>query len=217
MNLDKRIVLPGEMVFDSPKRLDGTFVEGGKTFASLVSIRVEDRVVPLKGFYLPQMGDYVIGVLAEKTFNGFIVDINSPYFGELSERELREGRIGDVVSAKIALTNEVNEAVLVDARRLWGGEILEIEHVKVPRVIGKNASMLQMLKNGCGCDIFVGKNGRIYLKNGDTALAGMAILKICREAHTSGLTDRIAEFLAKEKKQLNESDSFAGGLNDSRS
>jgi exosome complex component RRP4 len=197
----KKIVLPGEKVFDSPKRTEGTFVEGGKTFASTVSVLSGEHLIPLKGHYVPKVSDYVIGVVEQERFNGYEVQINSPYYGELSSRESREEfKVGDVISAKIVAVNEVNEAILVEPRRFWGGEILEIEHVKVPRVIGKNASMLQLLKQYTKTEVFVGRNGRIYLRGGDTALASLAILKICREAHTSGLTDRMKEFLEKEKE-----------------
>lgn len=195
----KAILLPGDLVSDSSKRLDGCFVEKGSTFASVVSMKVGDRVIPLKGFYIPRFGDYVVGIVKEVRFSGYEAEINSPYYGNLSARELREDyRIGDVFSAKIASVNEVNDAELVEARRLWGGEILEIEHVKVPRVIGRNASMLNMIKEYTRTDILVGKNGRIYMKGGDTALASLTMLKICREAHTSGLTERVKEFLEKE-------------------
>ncbi|MBI5229604.1 RNA-binding protein [Candidatus Micrarchaeota archaeon] len=198
---EKRIVLPGETVSDSPYRSEGTFVENGKTYASIVSLMYEGKVIPLKGYYIPKYSDYAIGIVVEERFNGYVVDLNSPYAGQLSSRESREQfKIGDVISAKIISVNEVKEAVLVEPRRFWGGEIIEIEYVKVPRVIGKNASMLQLLKQYTKTDIFVGKNGRIYLKGGDTALTSLVILKICREAHTSGLTDRVKEFLEKETK-----------------
>ncbi len=197
--IGKKIVVPGELVFDSPKRVEGTFIENGKTFASTISLMQEDRVIPLKGRYLPKLGDLVVGIVKEEKFNGYVLDINSPYEGQLNARESRETfELADVVSAEIIDVNEVHEAVLGRPRRLWGGEILDIEPVKVPRVIGRNASMLTTLRQYTRTDILIGKNGRIYLKGGDVALATLAILKICREAHLSGLTDRITAFLQAE-------------------
>lgn len=198
----KRIVVPGEKVFDEPKRGDALFVDQGATYATTVSLACDDRVIPLKGYYLPRVEDYVIGIVKEQTFTGYVVDLNSPYEGRLSDRSIREElRIGDVVSAKIDAVNEVHEAVLEEPRRFWGGEVMEIEHVKVPRVIGRNASMLSTIREYTNSQVFVGKNGRVYLKDGNTALASMAILKICREAHTSGLTERVIAFLASESKK----------------
>jgi exosome complex component RRP4 len=202
MNEEKRIVLPGDLVAQGAQRLDGCFVEKGNTYAAIVGMQTGDKIVPLKGFYTPRHGDFVIGIVKEVRFSGYEVEINSPYYGNMSSKELRdEYRVGEVVSAKIFSVNEVNDAELVDPRRMTGGEIMEVEHVKIPRVIGKNASMLGMIADYTRSDIQVGKNGRIYLRDGDTALASLAILKICREAHTSGLTERVKEMLEKQAKQ----------------
>lgn len=197
--IGKKIIVPGEVVFESPKRVEGTYVEGGKTFASAISVMSDDRIIPLKGRYLPKLGDLVVGIVKEEKFSGYVIDLNSPYEGQLSARESRETfELADVLSAEIIDVNEVHEAVLGRPRRLWDGEILDIEPVKVPRVIGRNASMLSTLRQYTKADITVGKNGRIYLKGGDVALATLTILKICREAHLSGLTDRITAFLQAE-------------------
>ncbi len=196
--MEKKLVIPGELVSDSPKRMDGCFIENGKTYSSLLSMAQEDKIVPLKGRYLPIPGDYVVGFVTEERFSGFTIDINSPYEGQISSRELRDPlKIGEVVFVKIAFVDEVNNASLMDARTLRGGEMLEIEPTKVPRVIGRNLSMVSMIRDYTKTEIFVGKNGRLYLKGDNTAFAIQAILKICREAHTSGLTDRIKNFLEK--------------------
>ncbi|MFA6048601.1 MAG: exosome complex protein Rrp4 [Candidatus Micrarchaeia archaeon] len=195
----KQIVLPGTKIADVAKRFEGSFVDGNATFASVVSLRQDDRVIPLKGHYVPRMGDYVVGIVKEVRFSGFSVDLNSPYDGSISAKETREAfEVGDVISAKIRSVDEVHEPLLVEPRKLWGGRLIDVESVKVPRIIGRNGSMLSMLKAYSKSDLFVGKNGRIYLKNGDVALAAIAVLKICREAHLTGLTDRIKAFLEKE-------------------
>ncbi|MFH0835885.1 MAG: exosome complex protein Rrp4 [Candidatus Micrarchaeota archaeon] len=207
--MDGKIVLPGEVVFDSPQEAQGTFVEDGKTFVSTLGLLREGKFIPLKGRYLPKRGDYVVGVVAEERFSGYSVDLNSPYEGSISSRDTREEfEQGDVVSAQIIDVNEIHEATLTEARKLYGGRLIEIEPVKVPRVIGRNASMLETIKEFTGSTVFVGKNGRVYLKGGDIPLAVMAILKICREAHISGLTERVNEFLKSESQKKN------GGLNE---
>ncbi len=196
---EKHLVIPGEKVADEPIRMDGCYVDNGATYVSVVSMMQDDKVVPLKGKYLPISGDYVVGIVSEERFSGFTIDLNSPYEGQISSRELRDPlRVEDVVFVKIAFADEVNSAALTDLRRLYGGEILEIEPVKVPRVIGRNMSMVSMIRDYTGTDIFVGKNGRLYLKGNNSALAIEAILKICREAHTTGLTDRIKNFLESQ-------------------
>jgi exosome complex RNA-binding protein Rrp4 len=44
-------------------------------------------------------------------------------------------------------------------------------------------------------------NGLIWLKDGNIALATEALLKVEREAHLSGLTDTIKNFLEKNKSE----------------
>jgi exosome complex component RRP4 len=75
---------------------------------------------------------------------------------------------------------------------------MEVDSVKIPRVIGRNSSMVTMIEKYSRSKLFVGKNGRVYIKEGNIALAVRAILKISKEAHIHGLTDRIQAFLEKE-------------------
>jgi exosome complex component RRP4 len=92
-------------------------------------------------------------------------------------------------------------------RILKQGRVIDISHVKIPRVIGRNGSMISMLKKDLNVSIFVGQNGRIWLKGDDKKvdLAIRTIFKIEREAHTSGLTDKIKEYIGKEQEQLRSS------------
>ena len=57
--------------------------------------------------------------------------------------------------------------------------------------------MIKMLKERSGCFIFIAKNGRIWIKGREDAVdvVSEAILMIANEAHTSGLTDRVARML----------------------
>jgi len=78
---------------------------------------------------------------------------------------------------------------------------MEIMPVRIPRVIGKKNSMVNMLEEKTKCDLFVGRNGRIWMRGEKIDLLKKAILKIEKEAHTSGLTERIKEFLEKGESQ----------------
>ena len=190
------IVLPGEKVLDEPRRVEGCFDDGVRTYAAVVGVMREGRIVPLKGHYIPVPGDYVVGIVKEEKFSGYVVDLHSPYEGTFSTRDVREEfHLGDVISAKIAEVNEVNEAILVEPRKFFGGQILEVSFVKVPRLIGKNGSMLAMIRDYTGTELFIGKNGRIYLRGGNTSLSALAVMKIDAEAHLSGLTDRMQRYL----------------------
>jgi exosome complex component RRP4 len=86
-------------------------------------------------------------------------------------------------------------------RKLAGGRIIEVNTNKVPRIIGKQGSMIQMIKEATKCNITVGQNGLVWI-DGDIdgeIVAVDVIKKIEEEAHQSGLTDRIKEYLSKVK------------------
>ncbi len=64
--------------------------------------------------------------------------------------------------------------------------------------------MIKLFKNELGVNVIVGQNGLIWL-NGDRRKVNIveeAIYIIEQEAHTEGLTDRIAEFIKKRKGEL---------------
>jgi exosome complex component RRP4 len=111
-----------------------------------------------------------------------------------------------MIIAKIVAYDRTRDPLLTVLERGLGkitrGQIIEIMPTKIPRVIGKQGSMISMLKQETGCQIAIGQNGRILI-NGktpeDERLAVMAIRKIEQEAHTTGLTDRVTEMLKEEK------------------
>jgi exosome complex component RRP4 len=116
--------------------------------------------------------------------------------------------VGELIIAKVA---DVDPSMKVELtlreehlRILRQGRVIDISHVKIPRVIGRNGSMISMLKKELDCSIFVGQNGRIWLR-GDEKMVDLAIrtiFKIEREAHTSGLTDKIKEYLKNELEMM---------------
>ncbi len=62
--------------------------------------------------------------------------------------------------------------------------------------------MVSMLKKETDCEIFVGQNGRIWINGKDENMDKLseAIDMIIRESHTSGLTDKISQFLEVQKE-----------------
>jgi exosome complex component RRP4 len=79
--------------------------------------------------------------------------------------------------------------------------VIEVTPSKVPRFIGRSGSMIAMLKNETKCNIFIGQNGRIWITGKDNGmdLAIKSLLKIEKETHISGLTDRITKFIKESK------------------
>ncbi|MCD4799421.1 MAG: RNA-binding protein, partial [Methanosarcinales archaeon] len=83
---------------------------------------------------------------------------------------------------------------------ITSGRIVQVSAVKVPRMIGRNGSMISMLKKETNCNIVVGQNGVIWItgKDRDIDKAIEAIQIIENEAHIDGLTDRISGFLKRD-------------------
>ncbi len=212
----REIVVPGELLAISGKRAGpGTYSEGGKIFASqlgIKSVRTDMiSVVPLSGQYMPMRGDLVVGKIVDVSASNWLVDINSPYpapqhVNEVPWRvEFGETRrfmgVGDVVMLKVVGHDEQMRVQVSmqdhGLRKLTGGMIIEVSPSKVPRVIGKNGSMIQMLKNSTGCRIYVGQNGRIWIDGelDSIVLAVQAIRMIEDEAHAQGLTEKVKQLL----------------------
>ena len=196
----REIVVPGDLLAISSKKAGpGTYSEGGKIFASqlgIKSVRPDSiSVVPFAGQYIPIRGDLVVGKIVDIGPSNWLVDINSPYPSPLHVNEVpwrvEFGETGKFMSVGDVSMQEHG------LRKLAGGMVIEVSPSKVPRVIGKNGSMIQMLKNMTGCRIYVGQNGRIWI---DGELDGIvkavrAIRMIEDEAHSLGLTEKVKELL----------------------
>lgn len=220
--VDKNIVVPGDLLSDDPtKSGEGTYVENGKVYSLIYGIfddKDKIRVIPLSGKYIPSIGDVVIGLIVDISFSNWKVDITSPYEAlmHISEYPRRIDssemskimRVGDLAIFKVVdvdTSMKIELALKNDQLQvLRNGRIVELSYSKVPRVIGRAGSMISLLKNTLNINIFVGKNGRIWIsgKESDEDLAVRAIKKIEQEAHTSGLTDRITKFLEEEKNGI---------------
>ena len=201
--MDKsRIVMPGEMVADRPERISYAFVDNGKTYSTVVGLYSEGKLVPLEGPYEPLADDMIVGIISEVRFSGYSVDTNSAYAAFLSSREIRERyEMGDMIFARIIKTDETRSIELSDAKKLPEGRLVRVSAVKIPRIIGKKNSMVDMIRANTGCEIVAGRNGYVWIiGKGDSNLAEKAIRMIEAQAHTHGLTDRVAEYLKSQKK-----------------
>ena len=206
-NNAKIVVVPGEVVTEERKKLgQHVYLHQGRIYSDCLGMARIDgdsaSVVPLEGKYVAQAGDLVVGVLISEKFAGYITDINYFYPAFVSKKELPENlKPGTIVSAKVAHVNEMNELELEQSRVFYGGDLISVSPVKIPRVIGRNGSMLEVLKRGTGCSMLVGRNGRIWLKGSNVGLAIKAVEIIEREAHLDNLTDRVTSFLREEGRK----------------
>jgi exosome complex component RRP4 len=195
--MDQKIVMPGELLSEKAERISYTFVDKGKTYSSVVGLFHEGKLVPLEGPYEPLPEDLIVGIISEVRFSGYSVEINSPYVSFLSSREIRERyEMGDAIFAKIANVDEVKNIDLAEPHKLPMGGLVKVSAVKIPRIIGKKNSMLDLIRSSTGCEIYAGRNGYVWISGkGNATLAEEAIRMVESQAHTSGLTDRVSAFL----------------------
>jgi exosome complex component RRP4 len=125
-------------------------------------------------------------------------------FGDTS----RYLNVGDTIMAKILMVDETKRVQVTmkeqGLRKMQGGQVVEISHTKVPRVIGKGGSMIGMIKNQTNCRIFIGQNGRIWL-DGDIEnmmVAIRAIRMIEEGAQTNHLTEKVKDYLDSVAKDI---------------
>jgi len=223
---DKDIVVPGEELAEGMDHLPaaGTYRDGDKIIASQVGVvNISGRlinIIPLSGRYIPKAGDTVIGQVKNVSFSNWFIDVGYAYEGVMSLKDATSDYIdrgadlskyydfGDHVVCKII---KVSRSMAIDLsmkgpglRTLKGGKMVNITPSKVPRVIGKQGSMINLIKEKTGCNISVGQNGIIWIQGDDPKkemLATKAIEEIEKKAHVSGLTDKITKFLSEEMKK----------------
>lgn len=220
----REIVIPSQLLGDTKDKRagDGTFVEDGKIYSSLLGVlNIRQQfinVVPLKGRYEPSERDFVIGIVDIPMSSSWLVDINAPYpallhvnevpwdveFGE-TEKYLNNG---DCIMAKVLQVDQEKKLqITLNDRNLYkikGGLLIDVEPSKVPRIIGKKGSMISLLKQYTKCRIFVGQNGRVWIDGDEQGIKKVidTIKQIERESLSYGLTSKIEEMLKKEVKDV---------------
>ncbi|MBR9706300.1 RNA-binding protein [Candidatus Pacearchaeota archaeon] len=221
----RKIVIPGEIIVSAEDHLPGDFTrkEDGNIIANRYGL-VDDsgriiRIIPISGAFEPRRGNTVIGRVEDITFNGWVIHIGGPYtaFLPLAEcpryidrKAINEfATIGDVLNLKIWGIKKGSIDLTLKSRglgKLEGGRVIKINSHKVPRVIGKEGSMINLIKNSTNTEITVGQNGFIWIK-GDfegEKRAEEAINLVVKEATSTGLTEKIEEFLGGKVEKITE-------------
>ena len=227
----RKLVITGDLLGEG-RAGHGTYEEDGKIFSRFIGLAEEKNglhfVIPLKGVYNPKMGDGVIGRIEEVSFSKWIVDINAPYQAVLPLSEATEEFIdltktdltkyfnyGDIVFAEITTVTRSKNVQLSmknrKCRKLRGGRMIKVTPAKVPRIIGRGGSMVEMIKELTGTQIVVGQNGLVWIKGENEDIAVEAIVMVEEKSHIQGLTDKIKNMLEKsvpkeavEKKEAEE-------------
>jgi len=209
---DKEIVIPGQLLAENEKFGENCFLENFKIYSyvhGMARIKEKVEVISLNGIYVPKVGDVVIGIVKESYLSTFYVDLNSPYKGIIlkTENSRRNFNIenkeeiykrGDIISGIVIKVDEVKRAILSKIFTISPEYILVYVNPKrVPRVIGKRKSMLEILKENTGCRIIVGQNGIIAVSGKNSEKAKKIIKYIEENAYIDGLTNRVVEMLKK--------------------
>jgi len=196
----EEIKIPGDFLFDKPVHIPYGYIDKGKTYATVIGIK-RKKLIPLRGPYEPKPGDLVVGIIRDIRFGGYSVFINMANDANVFSRNIMyELDYNDIITAKISGVDEVKEVTLDDIKRLHEGIVIKVPPVKVPRILGKNNSMVSLIKRKTGCNMIVGNNGLIWIgTKGNVSLAIESIERVVREAHIPGLTSRMEEFLSKRK------------------
>ncbi len=220
----KQLVVPGDLL------AEGDFVPGENVFKDSDKLYSQKlgvvdldgktiHVVALRGRYMPLVDDIVIGQVVDVGLNGWTLNINAPYYAQLNVSDVLGKSfgprvesltnilaVGDLVIGKIVSFDRTRDpSITVQGQGLGqvkSGTIIEITPTKVPRLIGRNGSMIGIIKQETGCEITVGQNGKVLIlgrqsKNIDLVIKCVKMIE--NESHTSGLTDRIKTLIQNEK------------------
>src|SRR3989344_5569850 len=217
---ERKLVIPGDFLGDG-RAGNGAYEEEGKAFAGCEGLAEEKNglffVIPLSGIYDPKRSDGVIGKIQDVIFSKWIVDINSPYEAVLSLADATDEFIdltktdmtkyfnfGDLIFAEISSVSNTKNVQLSmrnrKCRKLRGGRLLKVVPAKVPRIIGKAGSMVEMIKQMTNTQIVVGQNGIVWIKGDHEDIAADIVTLIEKKSHVHGLTEHVKAVLEEKMK-----------------
>ncbi len=223
MDNKRKYVIPGDLVTTGPFRPEqNVILEGDKIISTTIGIsEIYDdsvRVITLTGKYIPKIDDLVIGKVNSHTSLSWELDINSCYVGFLPAQDVfgrdfsahvdelsSKLKTGDLVAARIANFDRTRDPLVTisdrDLGKIDSGDLVKISPSKVPRLIGKRGSMIQMIEMATNAAVTIGQNGWVVVscETPEGLLkAKKAIEMVNEKAHVVNLTDQIKEMLDKK-------------------
>ena len=216
---ERQIIVPGEVIITGNEFLpgEGTYRDGEDVVAGkygIVSIQEKQvRIIPIPGAYYPRRGNTIIGTVVDITFNGWLIDFWGAQnaFLPVSEvpryinrNELREFLdFGESIVVKVWDVKSRGIDVSMKMRgfgKLDKGMIIEVNSNKVPRIIGKEGSMVKIIKEATGCEITVGQNGKVWISGNSSKneiMTKKIIAFIIKNSVIDGLTEKVEKFIEK--------------------
>ncbi len=200
----RKFVFPGDKISDRVLKIPYVYSDGKASYAEAIGILdSQGRYVPLESPYLPQVGDQIVGIITGVKPIGYKVDINTAGAGFLHSRETRmRFHLGDFIVAVVKMVDEAGNVDLKEARRLPRGKVIDFPSSKIPRLIGRHSSMINLIKKYAGEDIVIGKNGYIWIGERANIPLFISVAKFVEvHAPQEGLTDKVANMLSKMKRE----------------
>lgn len=215
-SLERILVLPGEEIAaHGLKPGSGTYRTGGKVYASVLGLLSPRppivQVIPLSGRYIPKPNDIVIGTVTDVQGTFWLLNIGAPRWAPLhmtgtpwqvdigeTDRYLRVGDAVTVQVENLDPTGRIGVTMLGEGLgKLEGGTIVHVSPARIPRVVGRGGSMIELITRHTGAQVVVGQNGRIWVSGTPEAMARVsAVLRLIDEnGQRSGLTERVESYL----------------------
>ncbi|MFA5061435.1 MAG: exosome complex RNA-binding protein Rrp4 [Candidatus Pacearchaeota archaeon] len=213
----RQIVVPGETIVKGNEFLpgDNVYRDGeevvSKRFGIVEISEKHVRVIPVSGAYYPRRGNTIIGTVVDVTFNGWLIEFGGVQNAFLpvaevpryiNKNELREYLdFGESVIVKVWDVKSRGVDVSMKMRgygKLEGGLIISVNPNKVPRIIGKEGSMVKLIKSATRCEITVGQNGKVWISGNsvEEELATKKIIEfIVENATINGLTEKVEKYI----------------------
>lgn len=228
------VVIPGEIIVEGDEYLpgDGTKKKEGKIVSLKYGLMDKSeklvRVIPLSGPYTPRVGNAVIGKVVMLTEGGWVIDIGTPKTAYLSLTEVpmyvnknaldEVMDLGDMGTFKITGLGRLGASLSMKSGffgKIDEGIVFKINPHKVPRIIGKEGSMIKLIKDRTGCKVTVGQNGVVWIKGPDIdkeLFAKKVILFVEEKSYIEGLTEKVEKFfqdhgIKAEAGEVNEKES----------
>lgn len=213
----RKVVVPGEVIAKGMEFLpgNGTYRSGDEIKACLLGLTDVNgsiiKVIPLSGAYWPRYGDHVIGKIVDIGHSMWDVDILGPSTAHVSTSEASRRYIDvdrtdlskiydidDYVFAKVIKASDAQFIQLTmrdpGCKRLEPGLVISVSSAKVPRLIGKQGSMVNTLKTETGCDVLIGQNGLVWIRGKEPKnefIASRAIKYVEENSQREGLTEEV--------------------------
>ena len=219
VEIKRKYVVPGDFIAEgsfnpenSVTQIENKFYSTKVGMAELINSTV--RVIPLTGLYNPRLDDVVIGKVIKTSAFAWEFDIRSYFSGILpasnvfgrdfsAERQdlSKKFGLGDNAICRIGNYDRNRDPLLSINDRGLGkipkGTILEISPTKIPRVIGKKGSMINLLQEKTDCRITVGQNGLILAVGEKEGIERIrkSLNLIEKKAHLADLQNQVQDLL----------------------